>query len=237
MVLPRHPWAPPFRKRRSTTKRVETQSPDKIRIAFRLQRVFARRRNEFYVMRIGADLNSTMTGGLQILTINTGSSSLKVTVSEVVVSRSNLAAPAASETGLVENRVLTGLVERIGGSGCRLRLKDACGTTLVERECDARDHGDALKAVLGGLDTLIFTGRIGERAGSIRRRICEGFEFAGIRLDAQSNEANAPVISIPRHDTRQEGSLVTVRVMQTDEDLMIARHTRSLIRSAAGNCR
>jgi acetate kinase len=82
----------------------------------------------------------------------------------------------------------------------------------------------ALIAVLGGLDTLIFTAGIGESAPPIRWRICEGMEFLGIRLDSVRNEQNAAIIS---HDN----SPVTVRVMKTNEELMIARHTRCLIHS------
>ena len=80
----------------------------------------------------------------------------------------------------------------------------------------------ALAAVSGGLDTLIFTGGIGENAPSIRWRICENMEFLGIRLDPVRNDANAPIIS-------REGSGATVRVMKTNEELMIARHTYELL--------
>ena len=80
----------------------------------------------------------------------------------------------------------------------------------------------ALAAVLGGPETLVFTGGIGEHAAPVRARICEGLAFLGIRLNRRRNEASAPVIS-------RSGSRVTVRVMNTDEDLMIARHTRRVI--------
>jgi acetate kinase len=79
----------------------------------------------------------------------------------------------------------------------------------------------AMAVTLGGLDTLIFTAGIGENASPIRERICENLEFLGIRLDPASNRRNQAVISCP--DGR-----VTVRVMKTDEDLMIARHAREL---------
>jgi acetate kinase len=79
-----------------------------------------------------------------------------------------------------------------------------------------------LVAALGGLDTLIFTGGIGENASPIRRRICEGMEFLGLSLDPGLNDANAPIVS--RND-----SPVTVRVMKTNEELMIARHTYNVI--------
>lgn len=93
----------------------------------------------------------------------------------------------------------------------------------VELFCyQARKFIGALTTVLGGLDTLIFTGGIGEHAAPIRQRICAGLEFLGIELAKDSNEAHAPVIS------SKENSLV-VRVIPTDEDLMIARHTRELL--------
>jgi acetate kinase len=92
----------------------------------------------------------------------------------------------------------------------------------------AKKYLGALAAALGGLDTLVFTGGIGEHAASVRRRICEGLEFLGIRLDPQRNDAHAAVIS--RDGNSQADGSVTVRVMQTDEDLMIARHTTELIK-------
>ena len=88
----------------------------------------------------------------------------------------------------------------------------------------ARKSLGALTAVLGGLDTLIFTAGIGEHMPAIRRRICEGMEFLGIRLDPSRNDHHAAIIS-------RDDSPVTVRVMKTDEELMIARHTHHLIRS------
>jgi acetate kinase len=81
----------------------------------------------------------------------------------------------------------------------------------------------ALAAALGGLDTLVFTGGIGEHAAAVRWRICEGLQFLGIKLDGSSNAEHAPVIS---RDDRP----VTVRMIPTDENLMIARHTRRLVR-------
>jgi acetate kinase len=80
----------------------------------------------------------------------------------------------------------------------------------------------ALAAALGGLDALVFTGGIGEHAAPVRERICEDLEFLGIRLDTDRNAAHAPVIS-------SDDAAVTVRVVPTDEDLMVARHTRRLI--------
>lgn len=86
----------------------------------------------------------------------------------------------------------------------------------------AKKYLGALAAVLGGLDTLIFTGGIGENAPPVRWRICQDMEFLGIRLDPSRNDANAPIIS-------RSDSPASVRVMRTDEELMIARHTYSLV--------
>lgn len=82
----------------------------------------------------------------------------------------------------------------------------------------------ALVAALGGVETLIFTGGIGEHAAQIRSRICAGLEFLGIGLDPARNEAHGPIIS-------DDGGRVVVRVMKTNEDLMIARHTYRLLPS------
>lgn len=89
----------------------------------------------------------------------------------------------------------------------------------------ARKFVGALAAALGGLDTLVFTAGIGENAPPVRGRICEGLEFLGVRVAPERNERNDAVIS-------PDGSAVTVRVMRTDEERMIARHTRVVVRGA-----
>ncbi len=86
----------------------------------------------------------------------------------------------------------------------------------------ARKQLCALTAPLGGLDTLVFTGGIGERAATIRARICEGLEHLGIRIDPERNASHAGIIS-------PAGGAATVRVLQTNEDSMIARHTAILL--------
>jgi acetate kinase len=80
----------------------------------------------------------------------------------------------------------------------------------------------ALAAALGGLDALVFTGGIGEHSATVRERVCEGLEFLGIWLDPDRNAAHAPLIS-------GDAAAVTVRVVPTDEEQMVARHTRRLI--------
>ncbi len=74
----------------------------------------------------------------------------------------------------------------------------------------------AYAAALGGLDTLVFAGGIGENAPPVRARICEGLGFLGIELDESRNTAHSNVIST-------DASRATVRVIRTDEELMIAR--------------
>ena len=73
----------------------------------------------------------------------------------------------------------------------------------------------AYAAALGGLDTLVFAGGIGENAPTVRARICDGLEFIGIEISEDRNGANEPVISL-------EGGGVTVRVIRTDEARVIA---------------
>jgi len=74
----------------------------------------------------------------------------------------------------------------------------------------------AFAAVLGGLDTLVFAGGIGENAPAVRARICHGLEFLGIELQEKRNAANEDVISAT-------AGRVAVRVIHTDEEQMIAR--------------
>jgi acetate kinase len=74
----------------------------------------------------------------------------------------------------------------------------------------------AYAAALGGLDTLVFSGGIGENASEIRARICGGLEFMGIEIDVKQNAANEVVISTA-------SSRVAVHVIHTDEEQMIAR--------------
>lgn len=105
---------------------------------------------------------------------------------------------------------------------------DPQAAEAVELFCyQARKFLGALAAVLGGLDTLVFTAGIGEHAASVRERICAGLGFLGIQLDSERNAASAPIIS-------RDGAPVAVRVMKTDEDLMIARHTHRLLAAQGG---
>ncbi len=83
-------------------------------------------------------------------------------------------------------------------------------------------HLGSMIAVLGGLDTLVFTGGIGEHAPTIRAAVCERLRYLGLQLDVAANDGNQRVISTPK-------SRATVLMIPTDENLMIARHTLRLL--------
>ena len=101
--------------------------------------------------------------------------------------------------------------------------EDARAADAVELFCyRAKKYIGAYAAALGGLDLLIFTGGIGEHAPAVRKRICDNLDFLGIHLDGAANDANAAVISTA--DSRAR-----VRVIETNEDLMIVRHVVSLL--------
>ena len=124
----------------------------------------------------------------------------------------------------------------IGVSGVSSDMQD-----LLAREADnpeaalavalfcyqARKFIGALAAALGGLDELIFTGGIGEHAAPVRARICEPLAFLGVEVDPARNAAAEPLISPP-------GGRVAVRVVKTNEELMMARHADGLLRSEHG---
>jgi acetate kinase len=86
----------------------------------------------------------------------------------------------------------------------------------------AKKYVGAYAAALGGLDTLVFAGGIGENAPAVRARICDGLGFLGIEIDAGRNAVHGDIIST---DT----SRATVRVIRTDEELMIARSVCRLL--------
>jgi acetate kinase len=117
----------------------------------------------------------------------------------------------------------------IGISGISNDMRDLLGRTEPEARLAvdyfvyraAKEIG-ALTAVLGGIDGLVFTAGIGENSTEIRRRICEASAWLGIELDASANDKRGPQISTSR-------SKVSAWVIPTNEELMIARHTGSLL--------
>ena len=88
----------------------------------------------------------------------------------------------------------------------------------------------AFAAALGGLDTLVFAGGIGENAPVVRTRICAGLGFLGIELDDPRNEKNANLISA-------DAARVKVRVMRTNEELVIARSVCRILELDVGETR
>jgi acetate kinase len=82
----------------------------------------------------------------------------------------------------------------------------------------------SLAATLGGLDALVFTAGIGERAAEIRQRVCVDAAWLGIEIDHSANDRGGPCISRP-------GGKASAWVIPTDEDLMIARHAWAIMRA------
>jgi acetate kinase len=80
----------------------------------------------------------------------------------------------------------------------------------------------SLAAALGGLDAVVFTGGIGENAVAIRARVCRDAAWLGVELDPAANAARGPRISTPE-------ARVAAWTIPTNEELMIARHTRRLL--------
>ena len=153
-----------------------------------------------------------------ILALNAGSSSLKFSL---FVTREGMDTLSLRYRGGVE-----GL-----GSEPRFLVDDSTGQRLVDERLTAkidlfvyrigRELG-SLVASLGGLDALVFTGGIGEHAASIRARVCQDAQWLGVQLDEAANSTGGPKISAG-------GSAVSVWVIPTDEDLMIACHTKDII--------
>jgi acetate kinase len=115
----------------------------------------------------------------------------------------------------------------LGISGTSSDVRDLLGresndpraAEALELFCyQARKWIGSFCAALGGLDTLVFAGGIGENAAPVRRRICQGLAFLGIDIDAAANDRHAPRIST---DT----GAVSVRVIRTDEESVIATLT------------
>ena len=80
----------------------------------------------------------------------------------------------------------------------------------------------SLAAALGGLDAMVFTGGIGENSAAIREQVCRDAAWLGVELDPAANAAGGPCISTP-------GPRASAWSIPTNEELMIARHTRRLL--------
>jgi acetate kinase len=103
--------------------------------------------------------------------------------------------------------------------------KDPRAAEAIQLFCyQAKKYIGALTAAAGGINTLVFTGGIGIHAPVIRERICEGLEYLGIAVDPFLNDDKNDIIS-------PSGSRVTVRVMATNEERIIAQHTQQCLQS------
>jgi acetate kinase len=106
---------------------------------------------------------------------------------------------------------------------CAREARDPRAAEAVALFCyQAKKWIGSFTAALGGLETLVFAGGIGENAPLIRARICDGLGFLGIQLNQKRNSNNAPLIS-------SDAGRVRVRVIPTDEELMIARSVTRLL--------
>lgn len=131
--------------------------------------------------------------------------------------------PAAIETLIYKESGLLGLS---GISGDWRRLEAAGPGPAAEAIAyfthrALREIG-GLAATMGGMDTLVFTAGIGENAAGLRRDIANGLAWLGVRLDAARNEAGEEIFSTP-------DSSVTLMVVPTDEEAVIASHTRRFL--------
>lgn len=111
----------------------------------------------------------------------------------------------------------------LSGLSNDMRALEAAGTPEALQAIEyfvfrIRRELGAMAVVLGGLDALVFCGGIGENSATIRRLVCDGMDWLGISLDPAANVASAPVIST---------GAVTVRVVPTDEEVVIARAVSS----------
>jgi acetate kinase len=134
--------------------------------------------------------------------------------------------------GLSAKEVETILYKRsglLGISGISNDMRDLLENDAAEAQLAidyfvyvaAKEIG-ALTAALGGLDAIVFTAGIGENSPEIRRRICESSAWLGVELDNDANQKQKTRIS-----TQQ--SKISVWVIPTNEELMIARHTATLL--------
>ena len=158
--------------------------------------------------------------------------------------------PMGTRTGQIDPGVLLYLMQTKSWDAARLErflyheggLKGLSGISNDMRDLLASDAPSAklavdyfvyritretgsLAAALGGIDGLVFTAGIGEHSPAIRERVCRNLAWMGLELDEAANAAGGPLISTA-------GSRVEARVIPTDEELMIARHSLATLRKA-----
>ena len=102
-----------------------------------------------------------------------------------------------------------------------------CALALDKFAYEVRKYIGSYAAALGGLDCLVFTAGVGENSASMRARICEGLEFLGVKIDPEKNSVRGKEAIISADDSK-----VTVWVIPTNEELMIAQDTAELVNAA-----
>ena len=102
-----------------------------------------------------------------------------------------------------------------------------CQLALDKFAYEVRKYIGAYAAALGGLDCLVFTAGVGENSASMRARICEGLEYLGVKIDPEKNTIRGKEAIISADDSK-----VTVWVIPTNEELMIAQDTAELVKAA-----
>ena len=102
-----------------------------------------------------------------------------------------------------------------------------CQLALDKFAYEVRKYIGAYSAALGGLDCLVFTAGVGENSASMRARICEGLEYLGVKIDPEKNTIRGKEAIISADDSK-----VTVWVIPTNEELMIAQDTAELVKAA-----
>ncbi|MDO5546321.1 MAG: acetate kinase [Eubacteriales bacterium] len=102
-----------------------------------------------------------------------------------------------------------------------------CQLALDKFAYEVRKYIGSYSAALGGLDCLVFTAGVGENSGSMRARICEGLEYLGVKIDPEKNAIRGKEAIISTDDSK-----VTVWVIPTNEELMIAQDTAELVKAA-----
>ena len=102
-----------------------------------------------------------------------------------------------------------------------------CQLALDKFAYEVRKYIGSYSAALGGLDCLVFTAGVGENSGSMRARICEGLEYLGVKIDPEKNTVRGKEAIISTDDSK-----VTVWVIPTNEELMIAQDTAELVNAA-----
>lgn len=197
------------------------------------------------------DLDQRAAGGRTVVAhLGSGASMCALVAGRSVASSMGFSAleglVMGTRPGSLDPGVLLYLMQSQGMDAARLErllykesgLLGVSGISNDLRDLQASDHPHAREAVdlfvyrihrelgsltaaAGGLDALVFTAGIGEHSAPVRAAVCEKAAWLGIRLDPEANAAHATSISTP-------DSAVSVWVVPTDEELMIARHTRNV---------